>query len=174
MISVTRALLPGLVVAALMFLVSCDGGGTSPDAAKSNGSTTEAPFTLQLLHASDMDSSTGALSNVENFSAILEGFRREYPDNTIVLSSGDNYVPGPRYFAAGDASTGPVLGVPGDGRGDIAFMNAMGFQASALGNHELDRGTETFAAVISPETTDKGDVSRRGVSVLGQQPGVLK
>ncbi len=32
-------------------------------------------FRLQLLHASDMDSSVGALDNVENFSAILDGFR---------------------------------------------------------------------------------------------------
>ena len=140
-------------VTALILLVSCN-GEPPPDAAKPNGSKTEADFTLQLLHASDMDSSTGALSNVENFSAILEGFRREYPDNTIVLSSGDNYVPGPRYFAASDASTGPVLGVPGNGRGDIALMNAMGFQASSLGNHELDRGTGAFAAVIASETTE--------------------
>ena len=152
---ITRALLPVFGVLTLILLVSCN-GEPSPNAAEPNGSKTEADFTLQLLHASDMDSSTGALSNVENFSAILEGFRREYPDNTIVLSSGDNYVPGPRYFAAGDASTVPVLGVPGDGRGDIALMNAMGFQASALGNHELDRGTGAFAAVIGPETTENG------------------
>ena len=142
-------------VTAFILLASCN-GEPPRDAAKSNGSTTEADFTLQLLHASDMDSSTGALSNVENFSAILEGFRRQYPYNTIVLSSGDNYVPGPRYFAASDTSTGPVLGAPGNGRGDIALMNAMGFQASALGNHELDRGTGAFAAMIAPETTEKG------------------
>ena len=54
-------------------------------------------FTLQLLHAADMDSAVGALENVENFSAILEGFRAQLPNNTLVLSSGDNYVPGPRY-----------------------------------------------------------------------------
>ncbi len=108
-------------------------------------------FTLQLLHAGDMDGSTGALSNVENFSAILDGFRRQFPDNTLVLSSGDNYVPGPRYFAAADQANQGTLGVPGEGRGDIALLNAMGFQASAVGNHELDRGTEAFARLISHE-----------------------
>ena len=114
----------------------------------------ESRFTLQLLHAADMDSTVGALGNVENFGAILDAFRRQFPSNTVVLSSGDNYVPGPRYFAAGDAANDAVLGVSGNGRGDIAFLNAMGFQASALGNHELDRGTGAFAATIGSETQD--------------------
>ena len=114
----------------------------------------EARFTLQLLHAADMDSTVGALGNVENFSAILDGFRKQFPNNTVILSSGDNYVPGPRYFAAGDAANDAVLGVSGNGRGDIAFLNVMGFQAAALGNHELDRGTGAFAATIGSETRD--------------------
>lgn len=111
-------------------------------------------FTLQLLHAADMDSAVGALENVENFSAMLDGFRAQFPNNTLVLSSGDNYVPGPRYFAAGDDSNDALLGIAGNGRGDIAFLNAMGFQASALGNHELDLGTAAFASVIGSETDD--------------------
>ena len=116
--------------------------------------TADSTFTLQILHAADMDSAVGALQNVENFSAILDGFRSQYPDNTIVLSSGDNYVPGPRYFAAGDDAASAVLGVPGSGRGDIALMNAMGFQASAVGNHELDQGAGAFASIIGAETDD--------------------
>ena len=116
----------------------------------------EAAFTLQLLHVSDMDGSTEALTNVENFSAILDGFRRQFPNNTLVLSSGDNYVPGPRYFAAGDDANEETLGVPGNGRGDIALLNAMGFQASGLGNHELDRGTGAFAAAIGFEDNGRG------------------
>ena len=113
-------------------------------------------FTLQLLHAADMDGSTGALTNVENFSAILDGFRRQYPANTLFLSSGDNFIPGPRYFAAAAESTTPVLGVPGKGRGDIALLNAMGLQASALGNHEFDQGTGVFASAISHDAGEDG------------------
>ena len=101
-----------------------------------------------------MDGAAGALGNVENFSAILDGFRKQMPNNTIVLSSGDNYIPGPRYFAAGDEANEAVLGIAGDGRGDIAFLNAMGFQASALGNHELDLGTVAFASAIAAEVED--------------------
>ena len=114
----------------------------------------EPVFTLQVLHAADMDGAVGALQNVENFSAMLDGFRSQFPDNTIILSSGDNYVPGPRYFAAGDDAAAEVLGVPGNGRGDMALMNAMGFQASAVGNHEFDRGTGAFASIIGAEAKD--------------------
>ena len=114
----------------------------------------EETFTLQLLHVSDMDGSVWALADVENFSAILDGFRRQLPNNTLVLSSGDNYIPGPRYYAATDGAMAHVLGVPGEGRGDIAFLNAMGFQASAVGSHELDRGAGAFAAAIGSETED--------------------
>ena len=139
-----RIILPVLAVAvAALLLTACD-LDDQPD------------FTLQLLHASDMDGATGALDNVETFSAVLDAFRSEYPDNTLVLSSGDNYIPGPRFFAAGDHSNDPVLGVSGDGRGDIALLNAIGFQASALGNHELGRGTGVFASVIDAETGDSG------------------
>ena len=114
----------------------------------------EPVFTLQILHAADMDGAVGALQNVENFSAILDGFRSQYPNDTIVLSSGDNYIRGPRYVAAGDGAAAAVLGVPGSGRGDIALMNAMGFQASAVGNHELDAGAEAFASIIGAEAKD--------------------
>ncbi|MCY3802216.1 MAG: bifunctional metallophosphatase/5'-nucleotidase [Chloroflexi bacterium] len=128
------------------------------DGARSTGGdrTDQPAFTLQLLHAGDMDGAVGALENVENFSALLDGFRKQFPDNTLVLSSGDNFVPGPRFYAAGDKANDAVLGVSGNGRGDIALLNAMGFQASALGNHELDRGTGAFAAAIGAESGDSG------------------
>ena len=132
----------------------------------STGQPDEPAFTLQLLHASDMDDATGGLSNVENFSAILDSFRRQYPDNTLVLSSGDNYVPGPRYYAAGDVSNDPVLGVSANGRGDIALLNPMGFQASAVGNHDLDRGTREVAASIGFQASDSGAYPGAGFPYL--------
>ncbi len=142
----TAVVLAALLALTLLAAIACQGvQGVEGPSAQAPG------FTLQLLHASDMDGATGALSNVENFSAILDGFRRQFPDNTLVVSSGDNYIPGPRYFAAADTATAAVLGVSGEGRGDIALLNAMGFQASALGNHELDRGAAAFAGMIAHE-----------------------
>ena len=47
-----------------------------------------------------------------------------------------------------------MLGISGEGRGDIALLNAMGFQASAVGNPEVDRGTAAFAQMIASEQGD--------------------
>ena len=130
-------------------------------------------FTLQLLHASDMGGTTGALQNVENFSAILSAFRNQYPDNTLVLSSGDNWIPGPRYFATADAVNNPVLGIPGNGRGDIALLNALGFQASAMGNHELDRGTAEFASIVGAEAGEGGTYTVSSFPYLASNLGFV-
>lgn len=110
------------------------------------------PFSMQVLHNADMDGASGALENVVGFSAVLEALRSSYPDRTLTLSSGDNYIPGPRFDAASDASAAEALGiVAGEGRGDILFLNAMAYQASAVGNHELDRGPGVFASLIARE-----------------------
>lgn len=119
-------------------------------------SAEEQGFVVQLLHAADMDGAAGALDNVETFSALLDGFRRQMPKRTLVLSSGDNFIPGPRFYAAADPSAAGVLSVPGIGRGDIALLNEMGFQASALGNHEFDLGPAALASIIAPEQTENG------------------
>ncbi|MEO1036645.1 MAG: bifunctional metallophosphatase/5'-nucleotidase [Pseudomonadota bacterium] len=110
------------------------------------------PFVLQLLHNADMDGNgSDALENVERFSGLLADFQAEYPDNTVTLSSGDNYIPGPRYNAAAEVEFTDLLGVPGVGRLDMAYMNAMGYEASAVGNHELDDGTAVFASIFGAD-----------------------
>ncbi|WP_413691769.1 hypothetical protein [Psychromonas sp. KJ10-2] len=48
------------------------------------------------------------------------------------------------------------INVPGNGRADIAMVNAMGLQASAVGNHDLDGGTEEFASIIDVDGTYPG------------------
>lgn len=124
------------------------------------GSGDDAGFRLQLLHFADMDGSTDALDNVTDFSRLVNAFRSVpgLSDNTLVLSSGDNFIPGPRFFAAGVRTdeTQAALGVPGNGRGDIVFVNALGTAASALGNHDLDQGTEAFAGLITADEAEDG------------------
>lgn len=140
-----------LTATAAALLAAC--GGDSDNNNDNNGGETPAPYTLQLLHFADMDGATGALQNVESFSAVLDKLRSDYPDNTLVLSSGDNFIPGPRYFAAADDTLAAVPGiaVAGNGRADIALVNALGVQASVVGNHDLDGGTEEFASIIGME-----------------------
>ena len=152
-----------LALALLVGLAACDsdddddavGGGGDPGGPSVG--LDEADFVLQLLHVADMDGTGGTLDNVDEFSALVTRFRTDYPDNTVFVSSGDNYIPGPRYFAAGAESLAGTLGVAGEGRADIAFLNAMGLDASAVGNHDLDQGTGAFAALISPESAPDPD-----------------
>jgi 2',3'-cyclic-nucleotide 2'-phosphodiesterase (5'-nucleotidase family) len=133
-------------MASMMLLTAC-GGNDVPQAA----------FTLQLLHISDADGSDStALNSVANMSGLMAKFRAQYPQQTLTVSSGDNYIPGPRYNAAYDPSLASLLGRANVGRADIAFLNAMGIQASAIGNHELDGGTKEFADMIKPDRTWPG------------------
>jgi 2',3'-cyclic-nucleotide 2'-phosphodiesterase (5'-nucleotidase family) len=112
---------------------------------------------LQLLHIADADGSDStALNSVANMSGLMAKFRAQYPQQTLTVSSGDNYIPGPRFNASNDPSLNASLGRAEVGRADIAFLNALGVQASAIGNHELDLGTKQFADMIKPNRTWPG------------------
>jgi 2',3'-cyclic-nucleotide 2'-phosphodiesterase (5'-nucleotidase family) len=112
-----------------------------------------AAFSLQLLHMADFEAAGPALEDAPRFSAVLSALRAQSPDNSLVLSSGDNYIPGPFYSAGADASLADVVGIPGNGRADIVIANQLGVQASAIGNHEFDEGPTRVAALIA-EATD--------------------
>lgn len=125
----------------------------------------ESRFRLQLLHFADADGNDlDALENIYNLSALVADFRADFPDRTILLSSGDNYVPGLRYHAASNDSMRDILGVPGAGRGDIALLNALGLTASTVGNHELDAGPAAFAHAIRPEYDDNSGAVYSGAA----------
>ncbi|MFD1510908.1 choice-of-anchor I family protein [Lacimonas salitolerans] len=126
-------------------------------------------YTLQLLHANDLEGGVEALTNAPNFAAIVDALDDTYA-NTLTISAGDNYIPGPFFSTAADFSMGgtltaaytryftEVLGEDltdvtlnigrGAGRVDMAIMNIIGFDASAVGNHEFDPGTSAFADII--------------------------
>ncbi len=115
------------------------------------------PLTLQLLHAADQEGGVEAVDDAPRFSAVLDALRALNPDRTLVLSSGDNYIPGP-FLAAGGERTEELdrlLVRPRPGRADIAIHNAMGFDASAFGNHEFDLGTGLIEDLIGQE--DRGE-----------------
>lgn len=103
-------------------------------------------FTLQLLHAADQEAGIDAVEAAPNFSAVLNALEDDF-ENTVILSSGDAYIPSPFFFASEE-----VFG--GQGRGDILIQNELGFQAIAFGNHEFDLGTELVADLISGDEAD--------------------
>jgi 2',3'-cyclic-nucleotide 2'-phosphodiesterase (5'-nucleotidase family) len=117
-------------------------------------------FQLQLLHASDFEAGIEALDDAPRFSAVVNALKDDYT-NTLILSSGDNYIPSPFLFAGGDpALANTPVGVPGIGHADIEILNQIGIQASALGNHEYDLGTREVRDIISPATATIGGVSK--------------
>lgn len=140
-------------------------GCGSSDSESGEETPVVADFTLQLLHVSDIDGSTSdALTYAGNFAKNVSALTNEYPDNTLFLSSGDNYIPGSMYDAADDDSMAALesIGVPGVARAHVAILNEMGLQASAVGNHDLDGGTSEFASIIATESSDSYDYDWAG------------
>jgi 2',3'-cyclic-nucleotide 2'-phosphodiesterase (5'-nucleotidase family) len=66
-------------------------------------------YTLQILHASDLEGGVPALDDAPRFSAVINGLRDDFA-NTVVLSSGDNWIPGPFFTASDDPSLAPIVG----------------------------------------------------------------
>lgn len=143
----------GLIyLGAVTTLTACLGGGNGSSVVNPSASLPDTAFELQVLHIADMDSGGNLVENSQNISAILAKFRAENPDNTVFLSSGDNYIPGSFFNASADASLQEELGVPSAGRGDIEILNQLGLDASAFGNHDFDQGTAKVLNLIAPET----------------------
>ena len=122
----------------------------------------QAPLRVQILHASDLEGGVDAVADAPNFAAVVEALEADAAGSSIpslLLSSGDNYIPGPFFSAAGDFSLRntfrTVLGQPdareGEGRVDVSIMNLLGFDASAVGNHEFDAGPSAFASIIGTD-----------------------
>ncbi len=139
-------------------------------------------FSLQVLHASDLEGGVDALERAANFAAIVDALEdSEDVDGSVTISAGDNYIPGPFFGASGDRSMRDVFQAvyqefynePGltniretDGRGDITIMNIIGFDASALGNHEFDAGTSAIGSIIGDDVRGEtlGDVRWAGAN----------
>lgn len=122
--------------------------------------TEEPVFTLQLLHLSDGEAGLLASSTAKNLAALVDAFDDDYA-NTLILSGGDTYLPGPFLAAGTDPSVIPTLNaVTGStiaagatvpiGAVDTAIHNEIGVEVSAIGNHEWDLGSNTFAGSFAP------------------------
>lgn len=130
-------------------------------------------FTLQVLHSSDHEAGLNAVSRMPLWASLHARFKQDYV-NTIVLTPGDLWIPGPFYAAEADPSLElplehfytQLLGTPVNlpsgaqtsGRVTMAAMNAVGVTAASFGNHEFDLGTNPIAGIIRPS---------------GQYPGAL-
>ncbi|WP_310483721.1 SdiA-regulated domain-containing protein [Chamaesiphon sp. VAR_48_metabat_403] len=109
-------------------------------------------FKLQLLHFADQEAGIPALEDAPRLSAVLNALKNQdgndagtAPDfpNTLILSSGDAYIPG-AFLNASEFAFG------GQGRADILIQNELGVQAITFGNHEFDLGTTLVANLLKP------------------------
>jgi len=130
-----------------------------------NGKST---FQMQILHSSDMESGVAAVVDAPNYAAVVDKLE-DLHTNTLILSSGDNVLPGPFLSAGEDPSLqtplrstassyykGTQAQRPALGRPDIAIMNIIGFNASAFGNHEFDLGTSDLNGQIGVDIRSSG------------------
>jgi 5'-nucleotidase / UDP-sugar diphosphatase len=132
--------------------VAFDNLGLSSTSAPVNIRVTRAvggALTLQVLHASDFEAGIAALDDAPRFSSVVNALKSAYPAATLVLASGDNYIPGPFFTASADPAA-PFNGIKG--RADITILNALGIQASCFGNHEFDDNTAQVRSLILPDT----------------------
>ncbi|MFB2837967.1 bifunctional metallophosphatase/5'-nucleotidase [Floridanema evergladense] len=120
------------------------------------GGTVSGSFVLQLLHASDFEGGVPAIDDAPRMSSVVNALRSQFPQNTLFLSSGDNYIPGPFLAASSDPSLRTALGREDIGRGDITILNALGVQASVFGNHEFDQGTRQVRTLIARDREYSG------------------
>lgn len=129
---------------------------------------TRSDFQLQILHSSDMESGVSAVIDAPNYAAIVDKLEDEHV-NTVILSSGDNTLPGPFLSAGEDPSLQTPLRNTSSayfngnqalraaiGRPDIAMMNIIGFNASTFGNHEFDLGTSDLNGQIGVDIRNSG------------------
>lgn len=130
---------------------------------------------LHLLHLADAEAAVGALTTAPNFAALIDKFEEQGNQlgvNTLILSSGDNYLPGAFFSAAGDLSmrqvfrnaSGNNTAREGNGFADIYIHNILGVMASAIGNHEFDLGTGQFRDLMVHQIPNINDVRYLGTS----------
>ncbi len=103
-----------------------------------------------------------ASDTAPNLAALVDAFDDDFA-NTLILSSGDNFLPGPFLAAGTDLSVTPTLNaVTGStiaananipiGAVDIAILNSIGVEASTLGNHEFDLGSRVLRDAFTPNS----------------------
>ena len=110
-------------------------------------------YTLQILSFYGESGLLGT-QTAPILGAMVEKLKTTYA-NTITLGEGDTYIPGPWLVGGADPSLNavPGIGTTALGRPDIAIFNAIGVNASALGNHEFDLNSSVLQGAITASGT---------------------
>ncbi|NLG49081.1 MAG: multifunctional 2',3'-cyclic-nucleotide 2'-phosphodiesterase/5'-nucleotidase/3'-nucleotidase [Chloroflexi bacterium] len=139
----------------------------------------QGPFTLTILHTNDTH------AHLESFGDPLQGgIARRFTAIQQIKGEADNVL----LVDAGDAFQGTLFFNQWQGEEEAYFMNALGYQAMTVGNHEFDSGPATLAEFIKaadfPVVSANLDVSQEAalkdlikpytiVTIGGEKIGVL-
>lgn len=97
-------------------------------------------YALNDFHGAVIDED-GGLSKIGNY---IMTEKAKYPEQTLVISSGDMF----QGSAISNMTQGAVM---------VECMNAIGFDAMAIGNHEFDWGIEVIEKINAKETEIKSE-----------------
>ncbi len=102
------------------------------------------PFALRILHNNDGESQLlpddEGLGGVAQFKAAVDQLRSDSLA-TLMLSSGDNYLPGPEFNASLAQDSSARLF-------DAIALDAIGYDALCIGNHDFDFGPDILERLI--------------------------
>ena len=102
----------------------------------------EGPITVTILHTNDTHAH---LESFEPFKQPLQGgVARRYTLIEQIRAEGGNVI----LLDAGDVFQGTLYFNQYQGQADLYFMNAMGYDAMCVGNHEFDSGPAVLAAFV--------------------------
>jgi len=120
-----------------------------------DGASDPATKTLNLLNINDFHGRIDA--NTVKFAGTIEQLKSEYPGSSAFLSAGDNI--GASLFASSAQNDQPTIDV----------LNALSLRASAVGNHEFDKGFDDLAGRV----TDAADFPYLAANVYRDGEPVL-
>jgi len=121
-------------------------------------------FSLTVLHNNDGESqltADGDEAGAARFVSLVNSLQNDATtDGVITLSSGDNFLAGTAF----DASLKDGIFY------DVGVLNAIGYDAIALGNHDFDFGPDVLADFItSPEWTNPVAYLSANIDFSGEQ-----
>ena len=122
------------------------------------------PITITLLHSNDLH------AHVEPTKIKGQGYGG-YARQATIIKRARAIEPNVFLLSGGDTFQGTLFFNTYEGLADLAFMNAVGYDAMAVGNHEFDRGPKplgTFASlaafpVLSANLDVSGEPALNGV-----------
>lgn len=149
--------------------VDNDGGLHESRLARAGTVEPEVDLWLSLLHNNDGESKllpNGDEGGAARFATLIDSLRHgaerrggSEAAGAVVVSSGDNFLAGPQFNASLTRGMVPFY--------DSLFLNRVGYDALAIGNHEFDFGPDTLADVIEG-TTETGPWISANLDVAGE------